>query len=55
MNETLPAIAFSILVVIALVTGYLIGHGHGRESENENTTRQSPAHQPDRADYKRGA
>jgi len=53
MNETLPAIIFSTLVVIALVLGYLIGYGHGHESENENTARQSPAHQPDSADYKR--
>ena len=53
MNETLPAIVFSILVIAALVLGYLIGYGHGRESENENTSGQPSAHQPDHADYKR--
>jgi len=51
MNEIL-VIAFSILVVIALVLGYLIGYGHGRE--NENAAGQPPAQQPDHADYKRG-
>jgi len=56
MNEILPAVIFSTLVVIALVLGYLIGYGHGRESENEsgNTAQQLPAHQPGSADCKRG-
>jgi len=57
MNETLLTIILSILVVAALTIGYLIGYliGCADGHESENAAQQPSVHQPDRADYKRGA
>jgi len=57
VNETLLTIILSILVVAALTIGYLIGYliGCADGHESENAAQQPSVHQPDRADYKRGA
>jgi len=52
MSGTLSIIILSILIVIALAIGHLIDYRRGHTSENR--AQQPPAHQPDRADYKRG-
>jgi len=52
MNEILPVIILSTLIVIALAIGRLIGYRRGHESKN--AAGSPPACQPDSADYKRG-